>query len=91
MESAAGVAEGGRTGWTAITVGMLFLVALFFGPLVQLVPSAATAAALILVGVFMMGAVARIDFKDMSRWGHCSLSGWHDFRFMACFGFLVDS
>lgn len=64
VESAAGVAEGGRTGWTAITVGVLFLVALFFGPLVQLVPSAATAAALILVGVFMMGAVARIDFKD---------------------------
>lgn len=64
VESAAGVAEGGRTGWTAITVGALFLAALFFGPLVRLVPDAATAAALVLVGVFMMGAVARIDFED---------------------------
>lgn len=64
VESAAGVAEGGRTGWTAVTVGVLFLLAIFFGPLVQMVPSAATAPALILVGVFMMGPVSRIDFKD---------------------------
>ena len=64
VESAAGVAEGGRTGWTAITVGVLFLAALFFGPVVQLVPGAATAAALVLVGVFMMGTVGRIDFED---------------------------
>jgi len=64
VESAAGVAEGGRTGWTAITAGALFLLALLFTPLVNAIPGAATAPALIIVGVFMMEPVTRIDFGD---------------------------
>jgi len=64
IESAAGVAEGGRTGLTAITVGVLFLITLFFAPLVQAIPTAATAPALILVGALMVGAVAEVDWTD---------------------------
>lgn len=64
VESAAGVAEGGRTGWTAITVAGLFLLTLFFAPLVKAIPAAATAPALVIVGVFMMEPVTRIDFSD---------------------------
>ena len=64
VESAAGVAEGGRTGWTAITCGVLFLLALFLAPLVQHIPAAATAPALVIVGIFMMEPVTRIDFGD---------------------------
>ena len=64
VESAAGVAEGGRTGLTAVTVGSLFLLALFFTPLVACVPAVATAPVLVIVGVFMMEPVTRIDFGD---------------------------
>jgi AGZA family xanthine/uracil permease-like MFS transporter len=64
IESAAGVAVGGRTGLTSVVVGLLFLVALFFAPLVQAIPTAATAPALILVGALMIGAVAEIDWAD---------------------------
>ncbi|HHY59349.1 MAG TPA: NCS2 family permease [Clostridia bacterium] len=64
VESAAGVAEGGRTGLTAVTAAVLFLVALFFSPLIGLVPAAATAPVLIIVGIFMMEPVMRIDFTD---------------------------
>ena len=64
VESAAGVAEGGRTGWTAITTGALFLLALFFTPLIETIPAAATAPALVIVGVFMMEPVTRIDFGN---------------------------
>jgi len=64
VESAAGVAEGGRTGWTAITTGGLFLLALFCAPLVSAIPAVATAPALVIVGVFMMEPVTRIDFGD---------------------------
>lgn len=64
IESAAGVAEGGRTGLTAITTGLLFLLALFFFPLVQHIPSAATAPVLVIVGIFMMEPVTRIDFGN---------------------------
>jgi AGZA family xanthine/uracil permease-like MFS transporter len=66
VESAAGVAEGGRTGLTAIVVGLLFLVALVFTPLVQAIPSAATAPALILVGALMIGALTEVDWEDPS-------------------------
>ena len=66
IESAAGVAEGGRTGLTAITVGVLFLITLFFAPLVQAIPTAATAPALILVGALMIGAVVEVDWADAS-------------------------
>ena len=64
VESAAGVAVGGRTGLTSITVGVLFLVAMVFAPLVQAIPSAATAPALILVGALMVGALTEVDWAD---------------------------
>lgn len=64
VESASGVAEGGRTGLTAITTGILFLLALFFSPLVAIIPSAATAPTLIIVGIFMMEPVTKIEFSD---------------------------
>jgi AGZA family xanthine/uracil permease-like MFS transporter len=67
VESAAGVAVGGRTGLTSIVVGILFLATLFFAPLVQAIPSAATAPALILVGALMMGALAEIDWSDAAE------------------------
>ncbi|ANS76993.1 guanine permease [Paenibacillus yonginensis] len=64
VESTAGVAEGGRTGLTAITTGVLFLLSLFIAPLAGVVPSAATAPALIIVGVLMMGQVKSIEWDD---------------------------
>ena len=64
IESAAGVAAGGRTGVTAIVTGLLFVAALFLAPLVGAIPAAATAPALILVGSLMAGVVAEIDWKD---------------------------
>jgi AGZA family xanthine/uracil permease-like MFS transporter len=64
VESAAGVAVGGRTGLTSLTVGALFLAALIFTPLVQAIPAAATAPALILVGGLMVGSLAEIDWAD---------------------------
>lgn len=66
VESASGVTEGGRTGLTAVTTGLLFLLALIFSPLFLTIPSFATAPALIIVGFYMMGAVAKIDFDDMT-------------------------
>lgn len=65
IESAAGVAQGGRTGLTAVTTGVCFLLALFLAPIAALIPGSATAAALIIVGVLMMQAVKEIDFQDM--------------------------
>ena len=62
VESTTGVMEGGRTGLTAFTVAMLFLVSLFFSPLFLMIPSAATTSALFLVGVMMMRPVLHIDF-----------------------------
>ena len=67
VESASGVTEGGRTGLTAITTGLLFLLALIFSPLFLTIPSFATAPALIIVGFYMMGAVVKINFEDMSE------------------------
>ncbi|MDR3161581.1 MAG: NCS2 family permease [Spirochaetaceae bacterium] len=64
VESTAGVASGGRTGLTAATTGILFLAALFLSPLFLLIPSAATAPALVIVGFFMMRSVTSIDFTD---------------------------
>lgn len=60
VESASGVEQGGRTGLTALTVAVLFLLAMFFSPLIAIVPGAATAPALIMVGGYMM-----MSFKDM--------------------------
>ena len=65
--SASGVTEGGRTGLTAITTGILFLLALIFSPLFLTIPSFATAPALIIVGFYMMGAVVKINFDDMAE------------------------
>jgi AGZA family xanthine/uracil permease-like MFS transporter len=64
IESAAGVSVGGRTGLTSVVVGLLFLCTLFFAPLVQAIPTAATAPALILIGALMMGALAEIEWSD---------------------------
>ena len=66
IESAAGVAEGGRTGLTSVVVGILFLIALVFAPLVQAIPTAATAPALILVGALMIGSLTEVDWTDPS-------------------------
>ena len=64
VESSAGVAEGGRTGMTSFVVGVLFIIAMFLSPIAALIPSAATAGALMYVGVLMMGNVVNIDWKD---------------------------
>ncbi len=64
VESASGVAEGGKTGLTSLTTGVLFLMALFFAPVFTMVPAAATAPALILVGFFMMSPILKIDFDN---------------------------
>ncbi|NLC51258.1 MAG: NCS2 family permease, partial [Firmicutes bacterium] len=67
VESTAGISEGGRTGFTSIVVGVLFLLALFFTPLVGIVPGYATAPALVIVGVLMTGAVTQINFEDFTE------------------------
>lgn len=67
VESATGIAEGGRTGLTSFTVACLFLVSLFFSPLFLIIPSAATTSALVLVGVLMMKTVTKIDFSDITE------------------------
>jgi len=64
VESTSGVAAGGRTGLTALTTGVFFLIALIFSPLFLLIPSAATAPALIIVGFLMLSAAAEINFQD---------------------------
>jgi adenine/guanine/hypoxanthine permease len=66
VESAAGVAEGGRTGLTAIVTGVLFLLAVFFTPLVAVVPGYATAPALILVGFLLISGVSAIRWQDVT-------------------------
>lgn len=65
VESTAGVADGGRTGLTVITTGVLFLLAIFFSPIIGVVSAAATSGALIIVGFLMMSPVAEIDWEDM--------------------------
>lgn len=67
VESASGVASGGRTGLTSFTVAICFAVALFFAPVFLGIPSAATAPALILVGVMMMSSILDVDFNDFSE------------------------
>ena len=64
VESAAGVAEGGRTGLTSLTTAACFFLCLFLSPLASIVPSAATAPALIYVGVLMLKSVAQVDMDD---------------------------
>ncbi len=67
VESAAGIGEGGRTGLTAVTTGILFLFALVLAPIALLIPSAATAPALIIVGLLMVSAIKEIDFEDFTE------------------------
>ncbi|MCP8467236.1 NCS2 family permease [Pseudomonas sp. ZM23] len=64
VESAAGVAAGGRTGLTAVVVGLLFVAAMFFAPLAGMIPAYATAGALIYVAMLMMGGMAHIDWNE---------------------------
>jgi AGZA family xanthine/uracil permease-like MFS transporter len=64
VESASGVAAGGRTGLTAVTVGVLFVAAMFFAPLAGMIPAYATAGALIYVAMLMMGGMAHIDWEE---------------------------
>jgi AGZA family xanthine/uracil permease-like MFS transporter len=65
IESAAGVAEGARTGLHSVFVGLMFLLAVFVAPIAGVVPAAATAPALILVGFLMLSQVARVDFREL--------------------------
>ncbi|MGX8689697.1 MAG: NCS2 family permease [Bacteroidaceae bacterium] len=67
VESASGVAEGGRTGLTSFTAAVCFAIALFFAPVFLAIPSAATAPALIIVGVMMMSSILDVDFNDFSE------------------------
>ncbi|MDR2810872.1 MAG: NCS2 family permease [Tannerellaceae bacterium] len=67
VESAAGIAEGGRSGVTSLVTGVLFLVALFFSPIFLLIPGSAATGALVLVGVFMMDAIRKINTDDISE------------------------
>ncbi len=67
VESAAGVAEGGKTGMTSFVTAILFALALFFAPLFTMIPSAATAPALILVGLFMLSPIKKINLEDFTE------------------------
>lgn len=67
VESAAGVAEGGRTGLTSLTTAIMFLLALFFSPIFSIIPGEATAPALVLVGLFMMSPIKEIDLDDYTE------------------------
>jgi AGZA family xanthine/uracil permease-like MFS transporter len=67
VESAAGIGEGGRRGLTAITVGVLFLLSIFFAPIIGVVPPLATAPALIIVGFLMLGHAANIEWNDVTE------------------------
>jgi len=67
VESASGVAEGGRTGLTSLTTAGMFILALFLAPVFLMVPAAATAPALIMVGSFMLSPILKIDFDDYTE------------------------
>lgn len=67
VESASGIASGGKTGLTSLTVAIMFLLALFFAPLFIIIPAAATSPALIIVGLLMIREVKHIDFIDMTE------------------------
>jgi AGZA family xanthine/uracil permease-like MFS transporter len=67
VESAAGISAGGRTGLTAVTVSVLFLLSLFFSPIAIAVPKEATAPALIIVGIMMASAILEVDLNDFSE------------------------
>ena len=66
VESASGIAEGGKSGVTSFAVGMMFVVSLFLSPIFLLIPSAATSGALVMVGVLMLDSIKSINLKDLS-------------------------
>ena len=76
VESAAGVAQGGRSGLTALVVGGCFVIAMFFSPLFLSIPSAATAPALIIVGLLMVEQIKNIDFDDFFFFIDCADTGY---------------
>lgn len=86
VESALGVAEGGRTGLTSVTCAMLFLAALFMEPLFGSIPPAATAPALIIVGMLMLPPIGKIDFEDNSE----SIPAFLTVIFMICASSISD-
>ena len=67
VESSSGIAAGGRTGLTSLVTALLFLGAILFAPIVNVIPSAATAPALIFVGILMLGNIKDVDFSNMSN------------------------
>lgn len=67
VESSAGVAEGGRTGLTALSTAICFAIAAFFFPLFSIIPTQATSAALVVVGLFMLSTVVEINFSDITE------------------------
>lgn len=67
IESASGMSEGGKTGLTSLTVGVLFILSIFLSPLFLMVPSAATASALVVVGLFMASTITSINFSDYTE------------------------
>jgi AGZA family xanthine/uracil permease-like MFS transporter len=67
IESAAGIEEGGHTGFTAVVIAVLFLLALFFTQLLTIVPPHAYGTALIVIGIFMISPITKIDFKDFTE------------------------
>jgi len=67
IESAAGIEEGGKTGFTAVVITILFLLSLFFAPLLTVVPSHAYGTALVVIGIFMINPITRIDFNDFTE------------------------
>ena len=67
VESSAGVEAGGRTGLTAVVVGLLFLLAIFFSPLAAIVPAYATSGALVYVAILMLGGLEKLDWSDTAE------------------------
>ena len=67
VESSSGVAEGGRTGLTALATAGCFVIAAFFFPIFSIIPAAATSAALVTVGLFMLSTVVEINFEDITE------------------------
>ena len=67
IESASGIAEGGRSGMTSLVVGLLFILSIFLAPIFLLIPGAATSGALVMVGVLMVDSVKKINLEDISE------------------------
>lgn len=67
IESASGISEGGKTGLTGLTVGILFLLSLFFSPILTAIPSFATGPVLVVLGAVMMEPIGKVDFKDFTE------------------------